>query len=254
MTQSSVPAVIGLRYKLSIEEHMTYENPPALEHDRPEARYRLDKGELVCSLKTPANDIRSAREAVEPFIDSWTALVDLTATMGQLRFRFERADYDRGGIDDPDTLEGQILVAQQGRLGTAFNWTNYPGPSDSFELTPEADTLLHRYRGYLKGREPLQPMAYFCLTVLETKYKASKRKRAADALNVHFDVLKAIGELTGETRGDRLSARKAGQGQVPLSSKEQTWLEAAIKFLTLRVGDRQAASRPQITMRDLPPL
>lgn len=37
----------------------------------------------------------------------------------------------------------------------------YPDPPKLFILTPDVETLWHRYEGYLQGKEPLSSMAYF---------------------------------------------------------------------------------------------
>lgn len=67
------------------------------------------------------------------------------------------------------------------------------------------------------------------------------------------EVLRKIGELTSK-RGDRTNARKASSTQ-PLTGSEEAWLDAAIKAVIFRVGDkRDPSTLPQITIRDLPSL
>ncbi len=110
---------------------------------------------------------------------------------------------------------------------------------------------------YRDGKELLLSMAYFCLTVVEIigapGLKGRQRREVASKLfNIDVDVLNKLGALTSE-RGDRTTARKARPSPVPLSDREQAWIEAAIKMLVVRVGE-YSSGQPlsQITMAHLP--
>lgn len=121
-----------------------------------------------------------------------------------------------------------------------------------FAVNPNVDTLARRYDGYRSGREPLQSMAYFALTVVESI--GGGRKSAAEGIGVEEAVLRKIGEVSS-TRGDVESARKAGATLQPLTGEERAWLEAAVLEMILRVGDtRSGSGRPVLSMADLPPL
>jgi hypothetical protein len=94
-------------------------------------------------------------------------------------------------------------------------------------------------------------MAYFCLTVLETV--SGSRKNAARRFSVDVQVLKRIGVLASK-HGDRTNARKASSTE-PLTGSEEAWLDAAIKAVIFRVGDKgDPRTLTEITFRDLPPL
>jgi hypothetical protein len=169
-----------------------------------------------------------ARSVVEPVLRAWEVATDLQRSRGELRFSFVAADI----IDE----RGIVVGPASAPSGTSARMdplpvirTEYPAPpSESFRLNAEAWTILHRYEGYLEQREPLQAMAYFCLTVLEGKGR-HKRQRAADKYNIDIAVLDTIGTLTTK-HGDDLNARKASAAQ-PLTAAQQTWLEAAVKKL-----------------------
>ena len=92
-----------------------------------------------------------------------------------------------------------------------MTFPHYPRPPGTFRLSPDAESILLRYHGYLDGREPLLAMAYFCLTVLEASTRATKGKRASAAKKYKTEekVLRKMGDLTSEKHGDRSSARKA---------------------------------------------
>ena len=71
-----------------------------------------------------------------------------------------------------------------------------------------------RYTVYVEGREPLLSMANFCLSYVESEYAAqeNRRKSAAPALGVDFDILTKVGNLTAN-RGGRDTARTVGGGR-----------------------------------------
>lgn len=52
--------------------------------------------------------------------------------------------------------------------------------------------MMHRYEGYIRGRESLLGMAYFCLTVLESRVCKPKRKNVAADYSIDYEVLKKL--------------------------------------------------------------
>jgi hypothetical protein len=97
-------------------------------------------------------------------------------------------------------------------------------------------------------------MAYACLTFLQAI--AGGRKQAAQQLKIHEDVLERLGELTSK-RGDPRTARKFERyiTPSPLTHAEIVWVEAAIKAIIRRVGEREAIDTlPKINIGDLPEL
>jgi hypothetical protein len=247
--------VESLRYILQPDERFSYDNPPPLEFETAEARFRLANGVLTCEMKIHFSDANAARNVVEPVLRAWEALSDVRYNRGQLRFRFDQPQIvDRS----PRPPGSSMMVAMSGSstftATLSFHVTSkkYPEPPrDYFRLNPDAESILQRYRGYLDGREPLQSMTYFCLTIIERG--AGSRNAAAAQYQIDNKVLRKIGELSS-TRGDNLTARKAVAAQ-PLSAKESSWLEAVVKILIQRIGDsRDPAQLPLITMSDLAPL
>jgi hypothetical protein len=115
--------------------------------------------------------------------------------------------------------------------------------------------MWQRYEGYLKGRESLLAMAYFCLTVVESSVGlGSQRKRAAERYRIETRVLAKLGELT--VAGDDRTARKRNPQNRPLSDLEEVWVQEAVRALIFQLG-RYAANPPtlrEFTMSDLPSL
>ena len=163
-------------------------------------------------------------------------------------------DRDAGSGDV--TILGRAAAALAVRISgkVAVERGSYPEPPVSFALDPDTETLWNRWRGYVEGREPLQAMAYFCLSVLEVHgRRAGAQKRFA----VSGSVLRKIATLSTETGDPQTTARKATTNPRPITSLERAWLEAAVKALVRRAGEFAAASGaalPTITMGDLPKL
>jgi hypothetical protein len=161
--------VASLRYSVQPDEGFSYDNPPAIEFESPEARFHLNEGALICEMKLHFPDDRSARAVVEPVLRAWETYSDLQHNRGQMRFKFERAEI----IDRAPKPPGSISVATSIAMLSVkafmsvvphISSRQYPEPPPPHcRLNADSETLLNRYRGYLDGREPLPSMAYFAL-------------------------------------------------------------------------------------------
>ena len=58
----------------------------------------------------------------------------------------------------------------------------FPNPPKDFRATSEVELAYGRWYGYRKGREPLQSMAYFVLTLLEVT--AGRRNQASRTFHI----------------------------------------------------------------------
>lgn len=99
-------------------------------------------------------------------------------------------------------------------------------------------------------------MGFACLTWLEAI--EGNRPKVGRKYSIDRDVLQTLGRLTS-TVGDAQSARKFEHNHNPRTHTptERMWVEAAIRALTLRVGQWAADPErplPKITMADLPKL
>jgi hypothetical protein len=206
-------------------------------------------------MKEHYPDVDAAREAIEPFLRAWE--IDAVLKMGKPEIRFRYQDAEVIDRDPPPAGTHRILdAAVQIDLivGSAMQFARhqYPEPPRSFAVSPDVESLWHRYRGYLDRCEHLPSMAYFCLSVLG--YSAGGRARAAARYGISRDVLDKLGALTA--LGDETIARKKHGRSRPLTAAEMTWIEAAIKAMIRRVGEfaAQSSGLDQVTMADLPPL
>ena len=253
------PHVVSLTYKITSPEKVRYDNAPPVIFETAEMKLSLANGLLTVEPKHHFSSVDSAREVIDPFLRSWEVDVALRSGIIEITFSYQEAKLvDR---DPPPPGSNQIIkVGSATIVTTANNITltvsrgEYPEPPILFVASPDVETLWQRHKGYQDGREPLLSMAYFCLTLLESK--AGNRRAAATTFKISIDVLGKLGELTSE-RGDARTARKFGRKavRIPLTATESNWVQEAIKILIRRVGESShVATLPLITMADLPPL
>ncbi len=259
-TRTSDLHVVKLQYKLRRNEIVTYVEPAPITFELPVATISLANGDLVCEMKEHFTTEAEAKDAVEPMLRAWEVDLDLRYGRGEFRFDFVKSEIiDRAPVN-PGEIHAHLIAATGivsleafGKATIHVERKNYPNPPGSFRLTPQAESVWMRYQGYLDGREPFLPMAYFCLTVLESD--AGTRQNAVMLYRIDQTVLRKIGELTS-LRGNNLIARKAHSGPTrELRNEERNWLECVIKLLIWRCGETgERALLPIITMADLPPL
>jgi hypothetical protein len=258
------PHVESLQYSAEPIGNTLYSNPPPLEEANDLCTLRLANGILVVNPKNHYATVPQAREAIEPFLRAWELDADLRG-LGAIRFTYKaHTIIDRNPPPPPSndqTIKATLVltledmhIAASATVHAKYN--NYPKPPTlSLRVTPDVETMRLRYRGYQAGREPLQSMAYCCLTLVEAS--AGGRSKAAHQYHIDISVLRKLGFLTTEQRGDAKTVRKfkARQPLQPLSGAEQAWIEAAIKALIRRMGEyRPSQPISQLSMHDLPPL
>lgn len=252
------PHVEYLRYDAASEnESVVYEDPGPLTFSNEVGVFTLKNGELVVRLSEHFPDEDSARHVVAPLLRSWEINADLTANLGQIRFKFKDSKItDRNPPAPGETAIGCMQASGTlritGRAALTLKCSKYPDPPAAFTATTEVQLAHARWVGFRAGREPLQSMAYFVLTLIERTFGG--RQGAATSLSIDSLVLNKIGELSS-TRGASDTVRKAPKtGQyVDLTAQEQAWLEAAVKHAIQRLGEHTAGGPlNQLAMADLP--
>jgi hypothetical protein len=255
------PHVASVRYRLVPGETVTFDCPSPVEWETQAFRMRLEDGVARFDMLEHHASEETARRCVEEYLRAWEIDVALRSGRAEVRFEFEDADIiDR---DPPPPGTGVVVYAKtatataKAHIAAAHvTRRRYPEPPRAFVVSPDVETMWHRYQGYLDGREPLASMAYACLTLLEAS--AGGRNRAVKKYGIEIDVLGTLGRLTSSV-GDKETARKfKGLSEPrPHTGSEKAWIEAAVKALIRRAGERASdpeASRPQITTSDLPRL
>jgi hypothetical protein len=256
------PHVESLRYRLKTPETTIYENPPAVKKIRKEFEYHLNNGVLTCHMREHYPAVGEARRVVEDFLRSWEIKTALELGRGEMQFQFE----DSHVIDRNPTPPGSsefVYVSASGvvkHTGEAISILRitrrkYPDPPTVFTVTPDVDILWQRYEEYLDRKKDLLSMAYACLTFVERKADGI-RKAAAELYLIDYEILDKLGNLTS-TKGDAKTARKFPKkgDLIPLSEKENKWIDAVVKVLIRRTGELENIQLIQIqpiTMNDLP--
>lgn len=250
------PHVEALYYGIGTgSESISYGDPPAVSFENQIGKFSLVDCKLTIELSEHFPDEQQARQVVQPFLRAWEVETDLTAQIGQVRFTFENSKIiDR----DPPQPEGSrvihaevaemILVGHKPTIHITCG--KYPDPPTAFATTPEVELAHSRWARFREGKEPLQSMSYFVLTLIQKL--SGSRKQAAKLFQIDIDILKKVGELSS-TKGDAKTARKADF--VEMTGSENSWLEAATRKIILRLGEH-ASGKPlaMIALADLPPL
>jgi hypothetical protein len=251
------PHVVSLRYRLQTDESTSYTNPPPVEHDTTTFSLRLAENVLCIQMKAHFSSTELARSAVEGFLHAWELDAALNFGPGALRFVYEDASVIDRNPPPPGTRE--VVAAKGVAIGMSaasaklhVARATYPSPSTRFRVSPDVETLWQRYQGYRKGREPLLSMAYFCLSLIESK--AGGRSAAAAQFAVDEKVLRKLGEITSN-RGDGATARKLNRKSTvqPLSTSEIAWIKATVTAIIRRVAEADPSDPlPLLRMADLP--
>ncbi|HMH48858.1 MAG TPA: hypothetical protein VK548_01400 [Candidatus Acidoferrum sp.] len=256
------PHVESLIYRVETEGTLHFQDPPPLDHQTHAFDLRVDDGRLTMTMKDHYASRDEAREAVKSFLEGWE--IDWALRNGgrrEIKFVYEKANV----VDREPRPPGATVINAEtwdmpwvgGEAHVVVNVSAYPVPPSAFRIPPDVETLWNRYEGFMKGKEPLLSMAYFCLTVVETMYGGGSRSRAGTVLQIDPKVLNKLGELTSE-RGDAATARKVKPGPArPLSGAESAWVDETIRAIIRRAGNLVAGGTPEpvlLMLTDLPTL
>jgi hypothetical protein len=250
------PHVASVHYRLEFGDGTTYSPPSSpLTFTRGDFVFKVSGSEIVLTPTAHFPTRDSALAVAEPIVRAWQLEAAIKLRVPRLKIEYQRTELiDRAPT--PGVINGAVEirgVASATATASIVRHVNEhpPVPDQYFELTADVESLWQRYVGFRDGREPLLSMAYFCLTVLESR---GGRTTAAVALNVDEAVLRKVGELTS-TRGDLASARKASRTLQPLSAKESSWLIDAIPALIIQLGRSAKMPSPiRLDLSDLPSL
>lgn len=233
------PHVVWLQYRDETPAFINYVNPSSVSWDNTIFDVVLSDGILTCTMKQHFDSIPDALDAVEPYLRSWKVETALRLGRDELQFTYHSADLIDRNPPPGNGISGwaynmlEPIQASATAVLQPLTLTSYPGPPTRFRVNANVETMWQRYQGYIAGREPLQSMAYFCLTVIEND--AGTRRKAAMRYDIDDRVLSKLGQLTS-TKGDHSTSRKM-TGGTSLTNEENRWIEAAVKVLILRMGE-----------------
>jgi hypothetical protein len=193
-------------------------------------------------------------------LKAWEIEADLNSNVGTIRFKFERVELIDRDPSPPGSSHVMHLVGESLQLADSVSVhltrTKYPQPPKTFRATPELEHAYRRWIGFRSGKEPLQGMAYWVLTLIESiaGNRKGKREKAARSFQIDNSVLNTIGRLSSE-KGDESTARKVQPGIQfqELSEAEKEWLEQAVRRVIYRLGEHASgAPLGPISLTDLP--
>lgn len=254
--------VKALRFRVGSDGQTTYQVAGSREFQTLYGRFLLEQDALTVWPEQDFEDTDTAVEQVAPFLQSWEIIAGLDFGSDSLRFTFESAELERVG--DPSFVDSRGLASMELRSGLVvgdelsghLTRHDYPQPPAQGEFATSEYLALayHRWRNYVRKREPLQSAAYFIYTIFE-ELGRSKRD-AATKFEIDYAVLDTVSKLSSIS-GDANSLRKfnAGAWPVPMPDAERAWLEVAMQRLIRRLGEYAAAAPlARITMSDFPAL
>jgi hypothetical protein len=235
-----------LVYEIVSGEGISYRDPDPLTFSNHLANFDVAENRLRITPAEHFANEEEAREAIEPFLRAWEIDTDLKSNIGMIRFKFARVDVvDRDppppGSSQVIHVKGASYMVFGGSASLHLTCSKYPEPPAAFRATPEVQHAYRRWLGFRSGKEPLQAMSYYVLTVAESA--AGGRQAAARKFQIQEDVLGTIGRLSS-TKGDETTARKAGAGNQyeDLSAGEKRWLEEAVRLLIRRLGEHASGA------------
>lgn len=253
------PHVEKLIYRLELTDAGSFVNPPPISGETDVFRLRLENETVTFEFKEHFASVSAARTVVENFQRAWELDDALRRGHPTIRFRYQESELiDRNPPPPGSPLEinlrGEVNAVGTVSARLTVSRSEYPAPPKDFGVSPDVETMWHRYVGYLEQHEPLQSMAYFCSTVIEKDFDKGKRAKAARKYNIDEAVLKKLGHLSSN-KGDNKTARKATAIANPLSNKEEEWIKAAVLVIIRRVGElNTSSSLRHIEMGVLPEL
>ncbi len=250
------PHVVALYYSVKHAKHVDYTKARPLEHHQPGFTVRLEDDRAEITMTSHHTTAEEARAEVEPHLCAWELTAALQSLPGEFEFSYDRANIiDRNQTPGPvhgalTSTFGAFMLSAEGHVSRS----KYPDPPPAGIVRNEAvDLMFDRFCRYREGTTTLADAGYFCLTVLENS--SGGRPGAASRYAIAKSVLDKLGDLTANKGGNE--ARKAAGSNTEFTPAEREWIDESIKRLILRaaeVAGDPSASRPQITLPDLPTL
>lgn len=261
------PHVDKIYYKVIIPDDVDYDKAPPISGETDEFNWHLSKDQLILDLTTHFATEKEAIESVEKFIGNWKIWIGLHLNPDEITFRLLSSTIiDRSQSQEPTSrTDINIHVSEisivSDNIHLQISRNKFLSPPQAFAISPEVEMMYLRYSNYKKGKESLLSMAYWCLTIVESSTKISKKKprtTAAGLYGIEKDVLNELGRLSSQA-GDETEARKFTDKNtlVKLTPNEKSWVESVVRRLIKRMAHYAydpTAKISQITMNDFPSL
>ena len=255
------PRVKALHFRVKHDSGIRFSNAVPLSL-RQSAFDILVADEKVCfTMNEHHATSEEARDTVAPYISAWELEAALQLGPNKFVLVFDIAD-----IEDRDPKTGTISIRpKSGFRGTMAGELNinltvgknrYPSPPTVvLSRSPDVQSMLDRYLGYCKRREPLPSMAYFCFTVLCNSQGPSSNdvRTVGSYYGISKKVLRTLSRLSSTKGG--ANARKAEGTHQEMTHEESRFLEAVVKTIIRRTAELAAEPNKKvepITLSSLP--
>ena len=193
------PKVVALIYTVDHGNSVSYENAGPLRNFKtPEFELTVENKIARFEFKKHYADKDEALKAIEPFIRHWEFLAEIDGGPNSFSLWYEGAEMvDR----KPSPSEPGIRKLRASFRVKAPTITarishlkaEYPPPPSGGSVDPDDPDVVKmkdKYDQYRLGKEKLPVLAYFCMTVLEDKYRG--RPAAARDCEISKKVLYTI--------------------------------------------------------------
>ena len=256
--------IVALHYKVCHEEPDAYADAAPLSYETPDLRVEIKDKKARFELKSEYDAVGTARRVVDDFIRKWKFFLSIERGSTRFSLRFERPE-----LIYLESTPGVVHLSAHITAGTPTARaslrvvpTQYPPAPPDILITPDVETMGHRYVGYRQGKEPLPSMAYFVATYLEyivdrdsRKQHGNRQQAVVNKYAIAREVLQTIRDLSSKAGGTY--ARKAVGVRRELTSNETEFLKEAIKRIIVRVAEKEHdrdKELDQIRLSGLPPL
>ena len=254
------PRVVSLHKKIEHASWIDYFRAGPFKFGEQEFDVRVADELVRFSMNDHFATEQEARDTVEEFIRGWELDAALARGHGAFKLQFDKSEMvDRNptpGVIQAQANPARFTFSTSPTQGTGSP-RDYPRqPSIRLTPSPGVESMFLRYAAYRGGREPLAPMAYFCLEVLlaSTGKRRGRLVAAARRYRISQRVLNRLADLTSSKGG--AGARKAEGAHQELTAQEKRFVEAAVTTIIRRaaeVAHDPDAELPEISMSELLP-
>lgn len=229
-----------LYYTLNVKEGVSFKDCGPIESKLGSFELRLESNKLECKMLKRYPTVEAARKEVEDYLKTWEIYAALELGDNEIEFMYDSAKivkYDSSGDLSKSSEITQISKNSEkpASLIVSHKRDNLPIPPQRFHRNEKVQILWNRYDDYLRRKEKLLGMAYFCLNFIEDD--AGGRKEASKKYKIDKKVLDKIGELSSTKGKLGIDARKAKDNAGPLTDEEVKWINETIRKMIIRVGE-----------------
>ncbi len=152
------PHVEALIYRVKHSDTLDYSEAEPLVREEPEFRLTVEAGKVRFEFWEPYATEEEAKNTLKDYIDIWE--FDAALERGDpdaFRLEFEKAEIiDRDPSPERCGVAGFSANVSAGiptvSATLAPSPREYPSPPSGIAITPDVETMHHRYMGYRKGK------------------------------------------------------------------------------------------------------